>query len=256
MRVMTFNIRFENDRDGENAWSFRRTLVADLIGVYSPWVLGTQEGIPSQLEYLAEHLSYYAMDAAARPVDDAACQYPTLFHHRERLELLEGGEFWLSTTPHIHRSKDWDSAFPRMMSYGLLRDKLTGSSVWVAVTHLDHIGEMARIKQVEIIRDWLRSRPGPKVLMGDFNELPGSVVHQMLTQPHTELCDSWQILGRGESEASMTHHDFHGGPNNGRLDWVLVSPHFHVRAAGIVQDHQNGRFPSDHFPYWVDLDWA
>jgi endonuclease/exonuclease/phosphatase family metal-dependent hydrolase len=92
--------------------------------------------------------------------------------------------------------------------------------------------------------------------MGDFNDLPGSVVHQILTQPHTGLRDSWQILGRDEDDQSMTHHDFHGSPNKGRLDWILVSPHFRVKDAGIVRDRQNDRFPSDHFPYWVDLDWA
>jgi len=256
MRLMTFNIRFENDRDGDDGWPFRRSYVADLIAAHSPWILGTQEGVPNQLEYLAEHLPGYVIHAVGRPTEDITCQYPTLFYRSPNLEFLRGGEFWLSKTPQIHRSKDWDSAFPRMMSHVLLREKETGTPLLVVVTHLDHIGEQARLRQADIIREWFRSCRGAKILMGDFNDLPGSAVHQILTQPHTELRDSWQILGRDEDDQSMTHHDFHGSPNKGRLDWILVSPHFRVKAAGIVRDRQNERFPSDHFPYWVDLDWA
>ena len=255
VRVMTFNIRFENDRDGVNSWCFRRNLVTDLIAAYSPWVLGTQEGVPNQLDYLAEQLPGYVMHAVGRPREDDTCQYPTLFYSRRHVELLQGGEFWLSNTPQIHRSKDWDSAFPRMLSYALFREKQAGTDVWVAVTHLDHIGEQARIRQAEIIRDWLHTRQGAKILLGDFNDLPGSPAHRLLTHPHTDLRDSWQILGRCEDHQSMTHHDFRGCPNKGRLDWVLVSPQFRVKAAGIVRDQQNERFPSDHFPYWADLGW-
>ena len=256
MRVMTFNIRFENDRDGDNGWIFRRELVTDVIMAHSPWILGTQEGTPSQLQYLGEHLPGYLMHALGRPAEDLTCQYPTLFYQTQHLELVEGDEFWLSTTPRVHRSKDWDSAFPRMMSCARFREKRSGTLLWVVVTHLDHLGQEARVRQAEILRDWLQGCRGAKVLMGDFNDLPGSAVYRSLIHPLTELQDSWRMLGRGEDSQSMTHHDFNGVPNKGRLDWVLVSAHFCVHRADIAHNHQDQRFPSDHFPYWVDLDWA
>ena len=43
MRVMTFNIRFENEQDGSNAWVHRREVVAKTIERYSPDLVGTQE---------------------------------------------------------------------------------------------------------------------------------------------------------------------------------------------------------------------
>ncbi|HAA04168.1 MAG TPA: endonuclease [Syntrophobacteraceae bacterium] len=254
MRVMTFNIRFENDRDGDNGWVFRRDLVIESIQACSPWILGTQEGTQHQLQYLRDHLPAYAMHAVGRPPEDAACQYPTLFYHSRYLDLVEGGEFWLSTTPQVHRSKDWDSAFPRMMSYARFRDKRSRRLLWAVVTHLDHMGQVARVQQAQMVKNWLQGCQEAKVLLGDFNDLPGSSVHQLLTASSTELQDSWQLSGRGEGEQSMTHHDFYGNPNKGRLDWILVSPHFQVRSAEIARNHQDQRFPSDHFPYWVDLD--
>lgn len=70
MRIMTFNLRFENDQDGSNAWNYRRHWVVKLIEQYSPDILGTQEGRLSQLDYLEERLSGYGMHTASRVLDD------------------------------------------------------------------------------------------------------------------------------------------------------------------------------------------
>ncbi|HKI48060.1 MAG TPA: endonuclease/exonuclease/phosphatase family protein, partial [Desulfobacteria bacterium] len=115
MRVMTFNIRFENDQDGANSWIYRWDLVVKLIEKYDPDILGTQEGRVSQLAFLDGRLAQYKMHAPLRVLDDT-CQYPTLFFHKNRFNIIEGEEFWLSKTPKVHRSKNWDSAFPRMVS--------------------------------------------------------------------------------------------------------------------------------------------
>jgi endonuclease/exonuclease/phosphatase family metal-dependent hydrolase len=254
MQVMTFNLRFENDRDGENAWSYRKDVLIEVIAGASPALLGTQEGTQRQLVTLQNHLPGYQMQASGRVWDDT-CQYPTLFYLSDRLRMLEGGEFWLSKTPSVHRSKDWDSAFPRMMNYALLEERETRRSFWVVVTHLDHIGAEARLEQAKIISGWIGDRSGPRILMGDFNDVPGSAVHRVLTSPQTGLRDTWQILGRSEDEMSMTHHNFLGVPQQCRMDWVLVSGGFRVVEAMILRNHRNGRYPSDHFPYKVSLDW-
>jgi len=194
------------------------------------------------------------MQACGRVWDDM-CQYPTLFYLSERFHMLDGGEFWLSKTPTVHRSKDWDSAFPRMINYAHMKDIDTRRSFWVAVTHLDHMGSEARLEQARIVAEWLSRRSGPRVLMGDFNDVPGSAVHRVLTSPQTGLRDSWQVLGRGEDEMSMTHHNFLGVPQQCRMDWILVSSEFRVVDTVIVRSNREGRYPSDHFPYAAVLEW-
>ena len=253
MRVMTFNIRFDTEVDGENRWLHRRDFLLGLIETYAPWILGTQEGTWRQLQYMDGRLAGYGIHAPGR-TEDPTCQYPTLFYQARRLQVREGGEFWLSKTPAVHRSKDWDSAFPRMMNYALFLEPESGSRVWAVVTHLDNLGREARLQQATIIHNWLQDRQGPVILMGDFNDVPGSPVHRVLTAPETGLRDTWEVLERGEDDGSMTHHDFQGKPCNGRLDWILVNRHFQVREAAIIRDHQDGKYPSDHFPYYVDLE--
>lgn len=254
MRVMTFNLRFENDRDGENTWLHRRHLVIELIERFAPELLGTQEGTPAQLAFVNDHLSGYGMAAAERP-EDPSCQYPTLFYRMDRIEVLSCGEFWLSRTPGVHRSKDWDSAYPRMLSHACLRERDTGRELWGAVTHLDHLGAVGRLEQGRIIAEWVRGRSAPIVLMGDFNDAPASSLHRLLTGRDVGLVDVWEGLGLPEGAASMTHHGFNGVPQKFRMDWVLVSRELRAVDARIVRDHSSGRYPSDHFPFFAELAW-
>jgi len=255
MRVMTFNLRFENDRDGENAWLYRREMVVELINHYQPAILGTQEGKWPQLMYLKEHLTDYAAHLPGREPDEKS-QCPTLFFRKEGFAIESGRDFWLSKTPEVHLSKDWDSAFPRMMSYAEIAGIKSGARLMAGVTHLDHIGVEARYQQARIISEWVAEQTLPVVLMGDFNDDPSSPVHEILTEPARNLRDTWEVLKGREDAGSYTHHGFNGIPQHTRMDWILVSPHFEVMDAQIIRDAFNGSYPSDHYPYMADIRMA
>lgn len=252
MRVMTFNLRFENDRDGPNSWRNRREMVVEIIERYAPDILGTQEGKWPQLAYLQEHLTDYLAHMPGR-IPDEMSQCPTLFVRKARFDIRGGADIWLSKTPEIYLSKDWDSAFPRMMSHADLFDRQAGQNLCAAVTHLDHVGIEARFNQAKIIADWALAADSPVVLLGDFNDSPGSRVHDVLVGPETNLCDTWQVLEKTDGPASFTHHGFAGNPQVTRMDWILVSSCFTVVDAEIVRDQENGSYPSDHFPYMADI---
>lgn len=256
LTFMTLNLRFENDKDGANAWHLRRDIVLDLVRDHNPSILGTQEGTTGQLAYLNENLDGYELLAPGR-FWEKDCQYCSLYFRRDRVCPVSGGEFWLSLTPDIHRSTGWDSAYPRMLSYGVFRE-LNGNRIFLAgVTHLDNMGSVARIRQAEIIREFLVSQGRPSVLMGDFNDRPGSPAHGVLTSTESGMLDTWESLRKPENESSMTYHRFTGTPQVFRMDWILASSHFKVLDARVIHDHAPGeRYPSDHFPYMTRLDWA
>ena len=255
IHVMTFNIRFENEEDGPHDWIYRRDLVTEIIRKYKPSILGTQEGMLHQLEYIRNALPEYRMHAPNR-ITNGTAQYPTLFIRSKELDVLDGDEFWLSKTPRSHLSKDWDSAFPRMMSYARVKHKGTEKDLWVAVTHLDHMGSKARFEQAKIIVHWANSLNSPVILMGDFNDRPDSDVHHLLTSTATGLKDSWQMLGYEENSTGFTIHGFEGIPQKTRIDWILVTPEFQVTDARIIRDHNGESYPSDHYPYMVSLNFA
>lgn len=253
MRVMTFNIRFDNPQDGPNRWPFRQELVRAVILAYQPDLLAVQEVTYRQLLYLQDNLPGYAAFISHRQVDPS-CQYPTIFYRTESMEAGPGAEFWLSETPEVHCSKSWDSAFPRMVTYGLFRERHRELWFYFANTHLDHVSARAREEGAKMLRDLGQRLGKPMVLAGDFNEAPAARVHQILTGSESPFYDSWPAAGRPE-EGVSTQHPFDGSFAGGRIDWILLTPPFRVREAAIITDHYNGRYPSDHFPYIVEVDY-
>src|SRR4030042_1816228 len=249
MRIMTFNLRFATPLNGPNEWEFRKELVADVIKGRRPDLLGTQEGTVPQLEYLEAHLPGYLPLTAHRQMD-RTCQYPTIFYQGERFQVKASGEFWLSETPEVHRSTSWDSAFPRLVTYGLCQEVGRDQDFYFINPHLDHISEKARFQGARMIRDYFLRFNLPLLLAGDFNEPPDSPVYRQFINAESPLLDSWRALHPPGEEAA-TQHGFDGAERGARIDWILVTPPFRVRQRPICTAQQEGCYPSDHFPYEV-----
>ena len=56
LRVMSFNIRYNNPNDGDNAWPYRKEMAASMVHLHRPDVMGLQEVLGDQLEDLATRL--------------------------------------------------------------------------------------------------------------------------------------------------------------------------------------------------------
>ncbi len=250
LKVMTFNIRFDNPEDGLHAWLFRRERVIETILGEGPDLLATQEGMADQLAYLSRNLRGYAACFPARVKDpDPRVQYPTIFFRRRQLAQEACGEFWLSETPEVHRSKSWGTAFPRLFTFGRFRHLSTGRRFWFCDTHLDHVSEEARVQGANLIIHWVRRRRIPVILGGDCNDAPGSRVYRLLTRGPGPFRDSWRVAeGSGREEIS-TAHRFTGKGEGGRIDWILVSRGVEVQDVRILDRAEGNAFPSDHFPY-------
>lgn len=252
MRLLTFNLRFANPLDGPNYWDHRKELVVETIFACNPDLIGTQEGTVPQLEYLTEHLQGFLPLVGHRQVD-STCQYPTIFY-RQELQVKDSNEFWLSETPAVHRSKSWDSAFPRMVTYGLFQE--AGRNLWFYFinTHLDHISSPARFHGARLIREFFLGKTEPLILVGDFNEPPDEAVYQELICPGGRLADTWRALHHQGPEPA-TQHNFDGQPRGHRIDWILTTPPFRVTKAEVVGYNRAGRYPSDHFPYIAEVEY-
>ena len=66
LRVMSFNCRVSTLFDLHNTWGLRKGLLVDTIRNFGPDLLGTQEVLASQADYLREQLDGYSFVGVGR----------------------------------------------------------------------------------------------------------------------------------------------------------------------------------------------
>lgn len=256
-KILTFNIRYNNPADGKNAWPNRKDMVAGLILFYDADIAGLQEALADQVADLEQRLPDYGWFGVGRDDGKRAGEYSPVFYKKERYELLEHDTFWLSESPDIPGSKSWDAALPRIATWGKLRDKQSGEILFIFNTHFDHLGEEARRWSAGLLLSKTKEIAGeqPVVLTGDFNCFPGSAPNRVITEGG--FSDAKEISRIAHLGPSWTFHGFTGkGFINNRIDYIFVKGGLAVERHGILADHVDGRYPSDHLPVLAQISYA
>lgn len=241
--AMSFNIRYGSANDGQDAWPRRRDDLAALVVAQAPEILGVQEALGFQLEFLAERLPHHTRLGQGRDGGDRG-EYAALFVDRRRFVVLESGDFWLSPTPEVPASVGWDAALTRICTFAHLRDLRSERSLWVWNTHFDHQGARARAKSAALLGERLRAEPGPHLVLGDFNAGENSAPLDTLRD--CGLRDTFRDVAPDASEVG-TFHAFRGGRRGAKIDYVMVDRGLATEHAEILdQPGARGRWPSDH----------
>ncbi len=253
---MSYNIRYGTAKDGENHWEKRKDFLAETIQAARPDLLGTQETVGFQRDFLAVALPGYEGLAVGREDGKERGEMTAIFWRKERFEKVDGGHFWLSDSPAVAGSMGWDSSLPRMATWVRLRDKAAeGKPVLWVNTHFDHIGKVARLESAKLIRERIGAlgKDCALIVTGDFNAGEGSEPYGAMFAPRendeSPVRDSYRVAhpARGENEGTIT--PFLAAPNQGaRIDWIGVSRDWTVVAAEIAHPDREGRTASDHFP--------
>ena len=55
--VITYNIKYDDNSNGKNSWKVRKDAMIELIHKLSPDILGIQEGLIHQVEFLDSKMS-------------------------------------------------------------------------------------------------------------------------------------------------------------------------------------------------------
>lgn len=255
LRVMTFNLRYASDQK-PNAWQDRRPVMKELLLNNAPDLLGTQEGLKDQLQDINADLgNAYARFGGGRLGKDRD-EHMAVFYRKDRLTLLEHGDFWLSDTPEIPGSKSWGNTLPRMVTFARFEDQRTGVRFMFFNTHFDHASENSRQKSAAMLRDRINAiapAESPAIITGDFNAPHEQSETWRILLSADGLNDTWsRAVERGKS--MNTFHNYQGAYANGaRIDWILTRSATAVVRAEILSFHQDGQFPSDHFPVLADV---
>ena len=256
VNVLSFNIRYNNPDDGEHAWPNRKGMVASVVRFHAADLIGMQEVLRSQIDDLTVLLPNYSWYGVGRNDGKNSGEFSPIFYRRDRFQLLDSGEFWLSENPDQIGSKSWDAALPRIATWVKFRDRESKQEFIHLNTHFDHRGEVARTRSAELILDQLKILSGnmPVVVTGDFNVPPESAAYVTMT---SMLVDSKL---ESVSEPHGPEGTFGGftvkvGDTGDRIDYVFVAEGTKVLRYAALSDQWDGRYPSDHLPVLAEIIW-
>ncbi len=254
LKMMTYNIRYDNPGDGENTWSKRKVFLSDQMAYNQPDIFGIQEGLYRQVQYLDSVFVAYEYIGVGRDDGKTKGEYSAIFYNKEKLNVLKEGTFWLSETPN-EISVGWDAAMERICTFGLFENKISKEQFWVFNTHFDHIGNEARVKSAALILNKVaefNTHNQPVIVMGDLNLTPEAEPIQLLSKAlndtkHASIAKPFGPVG------TFNAFDFNK-PVLNRIDYIFTSKkQIEVMKYAVLSDSKDCKYPSDHLPVLVEL---
>lgn len=258
LKVMTFNIRYNNPGDSANAWPNRKDKVASEILFLGANTLGVQEALNDQVQDLQQRLPQYKMIGVGRDDGKTKGEYSAIFYDTARLQLLKSETFWLSETPTVAGHIGWDGACTRIVTWGKFRDKKTNKVFYHFNTHFDHMGKIARRESAKLLLQKVHQITGKEavVITGDFNAVPSDEPIRIIMNPDNplHLTDSKAI--------SKTPHFGPAGTFNGwdiaekddqPIDYIFLKGKYDVLKHASISETWGGRYASDHFAVYAEI---
>lgn len=249
INVMSFNIRLDHVADSLNNWKYRKDNVAQMVTYYSPDILGMQEVVKNQLDDLKNRLPEYTALGVGRADGKEKGEYCSLFYKTGRFDLIKNGNFGLSELPDTIGVKGWDAACERIVTWAILKDKMSGKQLAAFNTHFDHIGKVARRESAKLILDKINEIAAglPVVITGDFNGTTDS-------EPVTILLQGGMKNTRSIAEVvygpTWSFHDFGRIPVEKRqlIDFIFVNQLLTASKYRVIEDQPEPGYLSDHAP--------
>ncbi len=253
--VMTYNLRYAGAK-GPNAWPDRRPLMGECIRSIAPDIIGTQEGLYTQLKDLSADLPEFDWIGLGRDGGSKG-EFMAVFYRKSRLDPLAFDHFWLSDTPEVIASSTWGNSNRRMVTWVRFLDRQTKREFYLFNTHFDHEVQAAREKSAQLVRQRVEqlNTPLPIIMTGDFNAGAENKAHQILTGDGF-FADTWGLAKDRRGDGLGTFNGFKAVPkNNTRIDWILARGKVAVDTEQIITFSRDGHFPSDHCPLaaWLRL---
>lgn len=258
LKVMSFNVRFDNPDDGINAWPNRIRLVEKYMNDEMPDILGVQESLFHQNEDLLAIMPGYAYVGSGRDDGENGGEFSPIFFRTDKFELLDHSQFWLSETPDAPGSIGWAAVLPRVVAWAKLKHKESGKVVFVFNTHFSHVSDEARRKSMEFLSDQIREIAGDSrvILTGDFNIIKGSELYYEMQDRFLEqnfLQNAELILQEPYTGGKSTFNAFRRDMEPRVIDFIYVNEYFSVKIYSIDKITEGDIFISDHWPVKVEM---
>lgn len=267
--VASFNVGFCKDPSDVVRWNARKNLIMPLVEFHGFDIVGMQEPMGFQIDYLAAQSDKYAVagqivrnltlaevsvKSAAKNIDNMLRNMNNpIFYRRDKFELLDSGKFYFSETP--------DKA---ERGFGKQFDSIR-SCVWAKFRHMESGREFHFFNIhlcVEKYAEW--HKPSAELLVKKIREIAGKGTffvsgdfNETKNQP-ASLVMRGSAIAKDARENSLskpygtTRSTFNNYKNISAgdmpIDFIYVSNDVDVLNFGTYTDHVDGLVPSDHYP--------
>ncbi len=268
MRIMSFNVRSANSPDeGVYHWDRRRYPCVKMIREIKPDIIGFQETVESQIEYLNSSLSGYAMYRIPKGLKQFA---NVIFYNPKKFEFQEGGYRWFSLDTPTEPSPTYpdicnDGAY-RTFMWVKLKLKRTDKVVWLFDTHLPwnpdktKPNDAARKRCIETIVRQAKKICAPEdvvFVVGDLNTAFSTEVGTLsLTALSEWMTSSYEGVGPENRDNFRSSNGFSDSAplTNGRasIDHIFYRNVEPLRYRTIVSSSYGVKLIPDHYPVCFD----
>ena len=253
LRVMTLNVRFDNPEDSVNDWPKRAHIVSNFVKNEKPDLLGMQEVLANQYNYLDSVLTDYNSVGIGRTDGAKGGEMNPVFFRKDRFELIRTRTFWLSETPEAAGSQSWGANLPCIVTWAELSEKTTHQHFYFFNTHFAHDSDSARIMSSGLLLDKVDSIAAgfPFVITGDLNMLISSKGYEILTGPYESvplLSDTYAVTEKRPVGPAYTFNGFAEDKSTGRVDYIFVRNGLKVLEYRTFIKKEHGIYISDHWP--------
>lgn len=250
IKVMSYNIRYDTEKDSVNKWSNRKEKVPALIQKYDPDLVGLQEALHNQVMDILKALPQYGYIGVGRDDGKEKGEYSAILYRKDRFELKWQKTTWLSETPEVAGSKSWDAAITRVLTRGEFVDKKTKKSFLYLNTHFDHIGKEARKNSGGIIVDVIKKESNnlPVIVTGDFNSQP--------TEDAYKVVSGFLKDARGNSSQGTFCTFTVNTQSCNLIDYIFYNQKLETKNYQVITDNDGTYYPSDHLPVFAEFLFA
>jgi endonuclease/exonuclease/phosphatase family metal-dependent hydrolase len=267
LRALTFNIRFDFPNDGKNRWEHRADLVAKTILDSQAHLVCLQEDKAHQVDDLKKRLPEFEFIGKGRNATGSGERCSIAFN-RKHFKAKDKGDFWLSDTPDKVGSNTWGDKYPRKVTWAILEARKSKKILLVLNTHFpEGKRDTLREKGADVMVRWLTERTGASkkkkrrkpvaiLVCGDFNSDAGTPPQKAFTaETGLAMRDAWLETPPDPFDPRPgTYNGFRGLKTQQRIDWLLVGGPIRVLKTGKISEPIDGRYPSDHYPVFADLE--
>ena len=247
LSVLSYNVMCSTAVDkGERSWRNRASLICDILQESMPSIICLQENKKEQYEFFKKFLKGYDSVATYRD-STATAECLPIFFRKDLYVSEETKTFWLSDTPE-KMSNTWGGAYNRICTSVVLRSRNGNERFVVANTHLDTKSAEIKQKSIRLICEKLSTSNLPTILAGDFNSKPKSGVIAFAKRYFADLGQGFPDENKG------TFNNFNPTGKRRKIDYIMqLFGGFAVDNYQVIDKMYNNRFPSDHFPIYVEL---